>query len=274
MKMKHCMRRFFNMIEVSLAMGVTAVGVLGAVTILPIALKTTNSTTYNAYLSDAANMVFMGIDEFLNEECYYIKYEDEHKSGATAEDIQKVNEERREAFSEIFDTNMEAAKILNEELGKRIISGTSTGVHVIHEIKDDHGFFAFYPEDPNLGAISLPDKYSDRLEGDIGRPIFSARYRIVVTELENDADNKMDGLRRLVEVQTEMTTKEWVDPRTGKKQKVTVPGARVAGTQRCDLDEEEKKLMKRIYIEFSWPVQAEYKSRNKETFVKEYYMVD
>lgn len=271
MKMKCKLRRFFNMIEVSLALGVTAVGVLGAVTILPIALKTTNSTTYGAYLSDAANMIFMGLDDFLNEECYAIGYATEHENGVSAERLQDIYKDRREAFSDIFKTNKDGALNLNE--GLEISAATSSGVFIGHTKKDNHGLIAFYPESPTK-AVNLPDKYTDALPADIGRPLFAARYRIVVTELENDSEFKMDGLRQLVEAQTEQTTIDLLDRNGAVKDTITIPGARVAGTKRYEPTNTEKKLMKRIYVEFSWPYNAAYKSRNKKTFIKEYYMVD
>lgn len=274
MKKKCRMRRFFNMIEVSLALGVTAVGVLGAIAILPIALKTTSATTYSAYLSDAANMVFMGIDDCLNEKCYALGYETEHKDGVSAKELQDVYEERRKEFSKIFEKNVDAAVNLNRDMKKITESPDSKGVYIVHEKKDNHGLIAFYPDTPETTSISLPD-YKDSFTDDIGRPLFAARYRIVVTDLENDNEFKLDAFRQLVEVQRDMTTKEWTDPRTGKTQKITVPGARVAGTKRYKFtSDDEKKLMKRVYVEFSWPVTAEYVSRTKKTFVKEYYMTD
>ena len=276
MKTKYSLRHFFNMIEVSLALGVTAVGVLGAVAILPVALKTTSSATYSAYLADASNMVFMGIDDCLNEECYSFDYEKEHKAGVSAEDLAKIYQERRKKFGDIFypgKSNERAAEELNSRL-KISTPPDSKGVYIVHKTKDNHGLIAFYPVERESTSISLPDEYTERLATDIGRPLFSARYRIVVTDLENDNEFKLDAFRQLVEVQTEKTTQEWVDPRTGKKQKITVPGARVAGTKRYKLSEDEKKLMKRVYIEFSWPITAEYVSRTKKTFVREYYMTD
>ena len=275
MKTKYSLRHFFNMIEVSLALGVTAVGVLGAVAILPVALKTTSSATYSAYLADASNMVFMGIDDCLNEECYSFDYEKEHKAGVSAEELAKIYQERRKKFGDIFypgKSNEKAAVELNSRL-KISTPPDSKGVYIVHETKDNHGLIAFYPDTPEQISFSIPD-YIDKFPDYIGRPLFSARYRIVVTDLENDNEFKLDAFRQLVEVQTEKTTKEWTDPRTGKKQKIEVPGARVAGTKRYKLSEDEKKLMKRVYIEFSWPINAAYHARTKKTFVREYYMTD
>lgn len=277
MKTKHYLRHFFNMIEVSLALGVTAVGVLGAITILPIALKTTNSTTYAAYLSDAANMVFMGIDDHLNEACYHLDYDKEHKSDIAADDMQKINQKRKEAFAEFFKTNEDGAKNLNKEL--EIKSGSSTGVHIIHAKVGNHGIIAFYPEDPGV-SIAVPDDYTAAFPNDIGAPLFATRYRIVVTNLENDEEYKSDGLRKLVEVNTEPVRIQWRDERTGKEGVTDVAGARVAGAKRFTEDltkeelEEANKLMKRVYVEFSWPVNAEYKARSRKTFIKEYYMAE
>ena len=272
MKKKCRMRHFFNMIEVSLALGVTAVGVLGAVAILPIALKTTSSATYSAYLSDAASMVFMGLDDFLNEECHSLGYQDAQKSGITSDELEKIYQRRRDAFSDIFETNVKAGKNLNDGL-KITQPADSKGVYVVHVKKDNHGLIAFYPDTPEQTSFSIPD-YIDEFPDDIGRPLFAAKYRIVVTDLENDNEFKLDGFRQLVEVQTEKTTVKVVDPRTKKTVSATLPGDRVAGTKRYKLSEDEKKLMKRVYIEFSWPITAEYKSRTKKTFVREYYMTD
>ena len=308
MKMKLKLKRFFNLIEVSLAMGVTAVGILGAITILPIALKTTAATSYSAYLSDASNMIFAGIDNFLNEECYTLDYEEAHKGDVTAEKLQEIYTKRRRSFKDIFPDNVSGSINLNAGLDFSNSATSSSGVYVVLEkrskgdgkgnffdpdggdINDNHGLIAFYPESYSK-TITLPETYTERFPADIGRPLFVARYRIIVTDLENDSEFKMDGLRGLEEAETEKTIIDIYD-RTGKKtETATIEGIRVARTRRflylndkIELDENEKKekerrneenkLMKRVYVEFSWPYNAEYKSRSKKTFVKEYYMVD
>lgn len=291
MKMKLKLKRFFNLIEVSLAMGVTAVGILGAITILPIALKTTAATSYSAYLSDASNMIFAGIDNFLNEECYTLDYAEAHKGNVTAEKLQEIYIKRRKSFKEIFQTNVSGSINLNAGLDFSNSATSSSGVYVVLEkksrgngkgyffdpdggdINDNHGLIAFYPES-HTKAIVLPETYTERFTADIGRPLFAARYRIIVTDLENDSEFKMDGLRVLEEALTEDTLIDIYD-RTGKLTGTAkIPGIRVAGTKRYKPTDEEKKLMKRVYVEFSWPYNAEYRSRSKKTFVKEYYMVD
>lgn len=302
MKMKLKMKRFFNLIEVSLAMGVTAVGILGAVTILPIALKTTSSTTYSAYLSDASNMIFAGIDNFLNEECYLHRYQDEHRSDVTAQELQEIDEARSEKFRNIFavENNDKAANNLNAglEIPHDITSSKSdrTGVHVVlvKAENDNHGLIAFYSSNPpSSSAIELPktdpaspiNPYELPMDPDkdkVGHPVFAARYRIVVTDLEDDNNFKMDGLRQLVEVQTEKITFHTTG-RDGQDLKpIDLPGIRVPGTRRfmnfAGLKSEEQsrrreknQLMKRVYIEFSWPYRTNYERRNKKTFIKEYY---
>ena len=291
MKMKLKLKRFFNLIEVSLAMGVTAVGILGAITILPIALKTTAATSYSAYLSDASNMIFAGIDNFLNEECYTLDYEEAHKGDVTAEKLQEIYTERRENFKEIFPNNISGSINLNAGLDFANNATSSSGVHVVLEKKKsgngkgsftnldgeelhfNHGLIAFYPESYSK-TITLPDTYTESFAADIGRPLFAARYRIVVTDLENDSEFKMDGLRVLEEALTEDTLIDLYNRGGQKTGTIEIPGARVAGTKRYNPTAEEKKLMKRVYVEFSWPYNAAYKSRSKKTFVKEYYMVD
>ncbi len=273
MKTKYRLRHFFNMIEVSLALGVTAVGVLGAVTVLPVALKTTNTAVYSAYLSDAANMVFMGLDRYLNENCYNIDYEKEHKTGTTAAELEKIYQERRQKFADIFypnEKNAEAAKRLNDVLD--VTQSGGEGVHILHQKQDNYGLIAFYPETPKA-FVTLED-YSGSFLSNIGRPLFAVMYRIVVTDLETDEEYYIDGFRQLVEVKTPPVTKKWTDPRTGETHTVSVPGARAAGTKRYSLTGNEKKLMKRVYVEFSWPVNAAYENRTKKTFIREYYMTD
>lgn len=293
MKMKLKLKRFFNLIEVSLAMGVTAVGILGAITILPIALKTTAATSYSAYLSDASNMIFAGIDNFLNEECYTLDYEEAHKGDVSAEKLQEIYIKRRKSFKEIFQNNISGSINLNAGLDFSNSATSSSGVYVVLEkqksgngkgsftnldsegegIRFNHGLIAFYPESYSK-TITLPETYTERFTADIGRPLFAARYRIIVTDLENDSEFKMDGLRVLEEALTEDTLIDLYD-RTGKPTGTAkIPGIRVAGTKRYKPTDEEKKLMKRVYVEFSWPYNAEYRSRSKKTFVKEYYMVD
>lgn len=319
MKMKLKMKRFFNLIEVSLAMGVTAVGILGAVTILPIALKTTSSTTYSAYLSDASNMIFAGIDNFLNEECYLYGYEAEHKSDVTTEKLQEIYTARQNKFSRIFPDNISGSINLNAGLEIPSDSTSNSGVHVVlvkqtkgngtgeqtpdsnkHSLQYNHGLIAFYPKSTSASDIKVPPEYyqcygssqCEKLRKDkacpattnkIGRPLFVARYRIIVTGLENDSEFKMDGLRVLVSATTDQSigsTGEWND-----QDSTIVEGLRVAATKRFlnldELDREERnrrnekdKRMKRVYVEFSWPYNAHYESRNKKTFVKEYYLVD
>lgn len=284
------------MIEVSLALGITAVGVLGAVAILPIALKTTNDTTYSTYLSDAANMVFMGIDNYLNEECYFIDYADEHKAGITMEKLAEIYKKRRTEFADIFETNKGGAINLNKNLS--FSSSSGTGVRVKHWIcggsDSNHGIIAFYTtndllpdNDPasKFGSIDYKDalvvENSDGVSEqiDYGNPVFVVRYRIVVTNLENDALYKMDGLREFHEVETPTTIRIDTDPLTGNTIEREVAGARVAGPFRLeygsnDEEKEANKLMKRVYLEFSWPASATYAARSKKTFVKEVYMVD
>lgn len=214
MKMKLKLKRFFNLIEVSLAMGVTAVGILGAITILPIALKTTAATSYSAYLSDASNMIFAGIDNFLNEECYTLDYEEAHEGDVTAEKLQEIYTKRRRSFKEIFPDNVSGSINLNTGLDFSNSATSSSGVYVVlekqktghgkdsftilgdEEIHFNHGLIAFYPESYSK-TITLPETYTERFTADIGRPLFAARYRIIVTDLENDSEFKMDGLRVL-----------------------------------------------------------------------------
>ena len=237
MKMKLKLKRFFNLIEVSLAMGVTAVGILGAITILPIALKTTAATSYSAYLSDASNMIFAGIDNFLNEECYTLDYEEAHKGDVTAEKLQEIYTKRRESFKDIFPDNVSGSINLNAGLDFSNSATSSSGVYVVlekqkrgngkgkQEKEDDsaieggflfnHGLIAFYPESYSK-TITLPETYTEKFMADIGRPLFAARYRIIVTDLENDSEFKMDGLRVLEAALTEKTIIDIYD-RTGKK---------------------------------------------------------
>jgi len=65
MKRFRKIRRFFNLVEVSLALGVAAVGVVGAMTILPYAMRTTQQTMNDTYLCDVAEMIFTEIDRVL-----------------------------------------------------------------------------------------------------------------------------------------------------------------------------------------------------------------
>lgn len=296
MKMKLKMKRFFNLIEVSLAMGVTAVGILGAVTILPVALKTASAATYNAYLTDASNMIFAGIDDFLNEKCYLHRYEDEHKSDVTTEELQEIDDERSKRFADIFDGKSTAASRLNQGLTISRNATTDVGVRV-ELVKSDsnHGLIAFYST-AIPSNIEIPEEYTESfkeafgqiidgnsiIKDNVGRPLFAARYRIVVTDLEDDSKFKLDGLRPLEEVQTEDVTFPVYDRNGHLIKTEKIPGVRVPGTRRfMNLDElsneeqarrrEKNKLMKRVYIEFSWPYRAKYGARSKRTFIKEYY---
>ena len=174
--------------------------------------------------------------------------------------------------------NEKAAVYLNEEMKISSGAGNSTGVYVLPEAVRgaNHGIIALYPDSRQApGSLTAPDSdYTQNYSARINKPLFSARYRIVVTNLENDNEYKLDGLRKMVDVETKETVLVSIDPRTGKKIEQKIPGVRVAGAQRCDLTNNEKKLMKRVYIELSWPVTAKYASRTKKTFIREYYMVD
>lgn len=55
------------MIEVTLAIGVTAIGVVGVMAVLPYALKTTQYTSRETYLSTAANLIFAAVDQAVQE---------------------------------------------------------------------------------------------------------------------------------------------------------------------------------------------------------------
>ena len=152
--------RFFNLIEVSLALGVTAVGVMGAIAILPIAMKTSSSTTYSSYLSDATGMIFMEIDNILNENCYYYKYDEEQKNLDDPAKLSEIQEERKEQFADIMGDNEKAAVYLNEEMKISSGSGNSTGVYVLQEAVRgaNHGISAFYPDSRQApGSLTAPD---------------------------------------------------------------------------------------------------------------------
>lgn len=49
MKHHRVLKRFFNLVEVSLAIAVSSIGVVGVLGVLPFAMKTTRATTRDSY---------------------------------------------------------------------------------------------------------------------------------------------------------------------------------------------------------------------------------
>lgn len=65
MKMK---RKYFNMIEVVLALGVIALGVVGIMGILPVAINSSKAAVGDSYAADVANTFFSHIETALKAE--------------------------------------------------------------------------------------------------------------------------------------------------------------------------------------------------------------
>lgn len=268
MKRFHRVRRFFNLVEVTLALGVTAMGVVGAMTILPFAMRTTQQTARDTYLCDAANMIFTEIDRVLAEK-QKGKSETPPSSGGKAE--------KREIFERLMETlsdqshDKEAAN-LNELLDLEDSDLGGNGYTVVHtkpSVAAGFGMLSFYQNESDKRSWKLPVTYDGFLTDDLSGlsansapPIFQVMYRIRITSIAVDNDFKRDYLHKF--------TSEQGTASNGKKYTAAVPEAYsgpIDNNPKVDWD----KMYRRVYLEFSWPATSGLSGRSTRTFVREYY---
>lgn len=263
MKRFHRVRRFFNLVEVTLALGVTAMGVVGAMTILPFAMRTTQQTARDTYLCDAANMIFTEIDRVLAEK-QKGKSETPPSSGGKAE--------KREIFERLMETNNEKeAANLNDLLDLEDSDLGGNGYTVVHTkpaVAAGFGMLSFYQNESDkkttweLGTSYEKALRYSGLSANSAPPIFQVMYRIRITSIAVDDAFKRDYLHKF--------TSEQGTASNGKKYTAAVPEA-YSGTIDNNPKVDWDKMYRRVYLEFSWPATSELNSRSTRTFIREYY---
>lgn len=288
-------KRFFNMVEVTMALGVTAVGVAGVMTVLPTAMRTNQTATRNAYLADMANIIFSEIDVKAQE---LQKKHDDATSDAERETVE--NE-----FAKTFDTGY---SLLHTYLNlEQLLStteysdsdGGATGVLLkcdkLMRCSNDGaiGVIRFFlsPDDMN-DASNLNFTEEKGITSNIGRPVFCSLFRVFVTDVVNDGQShvntdgsdagvyRQDAIKYFVPGADRVVPQIQVDPETGRKKLVQTALPKEVVAHNYDMDSSDshlakngKSLWRRVYIEMSWPATQEKKRRQKYYFVKEYYLL-
>ena len=259
MKRFHKARRFFNLVEVTLALGVTAMGVVGAMTILPFAMRTTQQTARDTYLCDAADMIFTEIDRVLKES---------QKGKSETSTSSGVKPEKQQIFENLMNDPRELNNLLDLEdsdLGEN-------GYAVVHTkpqgaTNEGFGLLSFYQKESDrrmtwvLGTNYSASLDKSGLSTDSTPPIFQVMYRIRITSIAEDQDTRRDYLHKFTSQQGTASN--------GKRYTMAIPKAYEKTTAEFNVD--KQRLYRRVYLEFSWPATSNLTSRSARTFIREYY---
>lgn len=236
MNRKRKNRRFFTLIEVTLAMGVTAVGVIGVMAILPYALKTTVETTRETYLSTAANLFFAAIDKSVQD----VKTE----KGSTGADLLPPAD-RRNHFKK---TLMKDAESLN---GK--IKNCLTDVDASAGFKIEMVQHRAVVENASAGnefswVFGELKFYNHNDDVANGIPAFRALYFIMLEDIKpGEFVCFFKTETRPGWVQNDDGSMTYTETQVLIPQQVSEPGGYPEQTN------DEKGCWKRVYVEFVWP---------------------
>lgn len=283
-------KRFFNMIEVCLALGVMAVGVIGAVAILPGAMKTSQIASNDVYIADAVNMIFSQIDQEVTR--IQLKYDNDE----TAKD----SEDPYADFENLFSTKNDAGYdnvcegIWSNDVFKEgllfttKLSGVSDDGHTIQAYfnPDDQvsvGIISFYQvpdgmtvQEPSFKSrVTYKDGASNVKQYGL-QPFFRAMVRIYSTPIAHDPkasgnEKKSDAIRQISRKDAEWVTADYeVD---GKPMK-GIFKIESTEAEAISMTDREEKHWRRVYVEFSYPVNLPISRRTKKMFIKEYYLMD
>lgn len=97
-------------------------------------------------------------------------------------------------------------------------------------------------------------------------PVFNAAYRITITKINDDKSNsKMDAIRSFSAFTNSFDVPTYKS-KYGKNPSITYPVPAI-----YNMTDDDKALCRRVYLEFSWPVNTELPKRNRKIFVREYY---
>lgn len=205
-EMKHP-KRYFNMVEIVLAIAVAAIGIVGIVGVLPVAVKSNTNAEADSIVSDAAATFFA---EVVDERVMRTR-----RSGASLSTIPSSK---------------------GSDPSKRSISQAKSST-------------------TKLGGIDFGDTLND-VDNNTNAPFMMRNWRIEPNVDENplfEADIRFwyEYPDDIVAFKTENKAGQiYVIPEVLKNY---------------------TKLI-RVYAEISWPVNVEYKNREKRIFVKEYFM--
>ncbi len=261
--MKHTQRikRYFNLIEVSLALGVTALGVAGVMTLLPYAIKSSQKATNDTYLASAASMVFSGIE-------------------------QKIADIRRESGSDKSTASAKFAALLyNSDAKVDGILGDAKNITNIGEMAD------VFDDISNDAAGEI--EFEDDGDGKAiifrapGAKVDQAKFgiRVISTDVYIDKIAHTDAIRKYIGGDKRKEPQEILNLSTGKMETkiVDIPGALTARRypsdsykdEENDYNNKQRKYWRRVYVELSWPTQLkDMDKRTKKYFVREYYFPD
>ncbi len=262
--MKHTQRikGYFNLIEVSLALGVTALGVAGVMTLLPYAIKSSQKATNDTYLASAASMVFAGIEQKIA-------------------DIRRTNAGDKAAASAkfaalLYDSDTIADGILGD--AKNITNiGDMSGV--FDNINNDAAGEIEFKDDSGSGGKIINFRAP-------GAKVEQARFgiRVISTDVYIDKIAHTDAIRKYIGGEKRKEPQEILNLSTGKMETkiVDIPGALTARrypsdkykNEESDYNDKQRKYWRRVYVELSWPVQLNIDKRTKKYFVREYYFPD
>lgn len=234
------------MVEVGLALGVAAIGVVGVMAILPFALKTTQNSSREAYLGDAASFIFSRIDAKIQKDV----------SDQTDDSVKLTNFQAIFNSSSSTDGDFDLTQLYNEIKtdGAGIIKIDTSGVNKT---------IAFYSSKEQTG-----------------QPEFEAVYKIKAYEIK-DLKLFVDGKTPNTPV-SKFENGKWVYTiEEGVKVPQPVEIAASGSANYTDPENENNKLTVnstspektwvRVYLELSWPKALVETARQKRTFVKEYF---
>lgn len=307
MKLKRKLKRFFNLVEVSLALGVTAVGVVGVMTILPYALKTAQTTSFDTYLADSAALLFAEMDRLVQQPVLLKKIE---RNGVLSnEDKKFLMDEFCAVLKSKGDGDSEEDRLLDEDVLKNdlFLKGRTDSNGNPNEFKKLN--FSYIGEDlyclydsKEGGCITInenrdkllffkknPDDYDDRDK--VSPPVAIVGFRIFVTPVEIDLADRFDAIKAYGSggVQNKETigydshgnqirfNREipmGVVPYDYTQSEGNTFTDKIKFSDGSTAPRSEKELWRRVYVELSWPGYLPYGRRTKKFFVKEYYYTD
>ncbi len=275
----------FSMVEVTLAMGVAAIGVIGAMALLPVALNSTSNSTSNTYLSDAATSIFAVIDAEV-QQC---------KKNGTDEDFIKLFS--TDDLGSGYETSVDAEylnKQIIETLNKKNESDDALTAMRIWTDSKSGGMLCFFEKSkgdllPDNLEANQEDKTSSEkiryfkapqpitLHGskaeDMNIPYFRVCYNIQVTKIANHKGDEdyYDSIKRFDNGRMVPQITYTYDENSNELKREVLPGAMNLLPHRVEMTDEEEERCCRVYVEFSWPADRRYELRQKKYFVKEYY---
>ena len=297
MKLKRKLKRFFNLVEVSLALGVTAVGVVGVMTILPYALKTAQTTSFDTYLADSAALLFAEMDRLVQQPVLLKKIE---RNGVLSnQDKEDLMNEFCAVLKSEGDGDSEEDRLLDEDVLKNdlFLKGRTDRTQ-LEKLKSymKEDLYCLYDSDEG-GCISINGDrnkllfFKETPDNEISPPVAIVGFRIFVTPVEIDLADRFDAIKAYGSggVQNKETigydshgnqirfNREipmGVVPYDYTQSEGNTFTDKIKFSDGSTAPRSEKELWRRVYVELSWPGYLPYDRRTKKFFVKEYYYTD